>query len=230
MEAEAADGDQRHDGQQHHRIVLNGNKPALQIEARIAKGGNRVENRVPNALEQAMPWHHAGHQQQSAQPLRGQGHQHDPQRQAHHPLQSVLAEGALQGQPVAQADALAQGHHQQRGKGHEPKAAKLDQQHQQQLAEKGQVRAGVQHRKAGDADGGGCGEQGVHEGQRLARGHHRQAKQQRACEDKEQESHEQDARGRKQASKQLDAVEALQAFSSHRAKGLGLRQAPFLLS
>ena len=164
-EAQAADDDQAHDGQQDHRVPIVGEQAgkgaviAQQVKARVAKGGDGVEDAPPDTAQGPILGDEAKGQKDGSHPFKEEGpHQSMPDH-PDHPVHVVEVQGGDHDEPLREADPPPEGEGGQGDDGHKAQAAQLDHKDNDDLAEEGPVDPGVHHDQARYTSGRGCGEE-----------------------------------------------------------------------
>ncbi len=165
-----------------------------------------MEDAPPDAQRiSGRPGLRAGHEcdreHDRADALGDQREDGDPLQQAAHGAELQPAERLLDEDAIAQRRAPAEEKlEQQRGAGHDPEAAGLDEQQDDDLAERAPVRRGVDHHEARNTRRTRCREERVDETRRLAGGGcHRQHQQCGAGGDEDDEDEEQRGRRRRRS-------------------------------
>ena len=202
--ADAANGNQRHDGDVHKGVGAvvhqRGKGPAFahQIEPGVAKGRHRVEHRKPQPLAKPELGAKAQRQHHGARALYQQGAAHNKAHQPHHAAHVRGRHGFLHHHALLQANAPAGDGENGQRHGYHAHAANLNQRQHHRLPKGRPVGVGVLHHKARHAGGAGGGEQRVFKAgaQAVAR-RDGQRQKQRAEQNQRQKAENNDARGRK---------------------------------
>ena len=169
QKADAADDDQEHDGDVHHRMVCVGGQGGIgavgthQIEACVAEGGNGMENSQPDALQPVFRDEHR-HQHRGSQQFNEEDALQDKPGEPNDAAHMMGRDGILHGAALHQGDPLAGGHGDGCSHGDHAHAADLDQQQDHRLPEHRPMGGRVIHDQTRHADGGGRGEQTVQKG------------------------------------------------------------------
>ena len=156
-----------------------------------------MEHAASQRRPEREPAQEARRQQNRAASLDRQRAENDVAHQPHHAAHGVHTERLRQHHPLFEADAAAQNDVKDCGDGHKAKAADLDQQQNDPLAENAPVQAGLHHRKPRHTCCGGRGEQARQKARRRpGRGGYRQRQDGGADQNDRQEHHRNDLRRR----------------------------------
>ena len=191
QKADAADEDQQHEGDVDDGVPRPGGErgegaaeAAHQVEARIAEGGNGMEQAVEYALPRAEDGDEPDGEQRRPGQLRDGGAGHDDPGQGKDlphvgDVDALTHDGA-----AAKTDPPPHEQKEEGGDGHKAQSADLDQQDDHHLAERGPLGGRVPQHQTRDAGGGGGGEQRLDQrgGGAVGAGN-RQHEQQRAQRD-----------------------------------------------
>ena len=156
-EADAAQNDAARDHQVDHRIIAEGHQiVGAQGEARVAEGGNSVENRAEGVKK-------AGIMQIEQHGGKGFDTENQGQHLAHKSRQIEIAaqQGLADRLAVGKRHVVAPEQKDDARIGHDAQAAQLDQEEQHALAQGAEHRTDVHGREPGDADRRGRQKAGV---------------------------------------------------------------------